>query len=60
MPDDKQRTGPQDAKRISLAEDYEVQYWTKALGVSKERLMELVEQHGNSVEKIRHILGQWR
>jgi Protein of unknown function (DUF3606) len=60
MPDDKQQSGPQDRKRISLNEDYEVQYWTKALGVSKDKLTELVEQHGNSVEKIRHALGQWK
>jgi hypothetical protein len=33
---------PQDASRISLSEDREVRYWTKTLGISKERLEELV------------------
>jgi hypothetical protein len=58
MADDKTKTAPQDASRISLNEDYEVQYWTKTLGVSKERLAELVRQHGNSADKVRQALGK--
>ena len=58
MADDKTKTAPQDASRISLSEDYEVQYWTKALGVSKERLAKLVRQHGDSVQKVRQALGK--
>jgi hypothetical protein len=58
MSDDKNNRGAQDRSRISLNEDYEVQYWTKALGVSKERLQELVAQHGNSADKIREALGK--
>lgn len=56
MSDDKTNRGAQDRSRISLGEDYEVRYWTEALGVSKERLEELVRQHGNSAEKIREAL----
>ena len=56
MSDDKTRRGPQDRSRISLSEDYEVRYWTEALGVSKERLEELVRKHGNSAEKVRDAL----
>ncbi|HWM48530.1 MAG TPA: DUF3606 domain-containing protein [Xanthobacteraceae bacterium] len=41
---------------MSLGEEWEVQYWTKVLGVSEERLAELVRQHGNSAEKIRAAL----
>lgn len=58
MADDKTKTAPQDASRISLSEDYEVRYWTQALGVSKERLAELVRQHGNSADKVRDALGK--
>lgn len=58
MADDKTKTTPQDAGRISLSDDYEVSYWTQALGVSKERLAELVRQHGNSAEKVRRALGK--
>jgi hypothetical protein len=56
MSDDKTKRGAQDRSRISLSEDYEVRYWTEALGVSKERLEELVRKHGNSAEKIRKAL----
>ncbi len=58
MADDKHNPGPQDGKRISLTEDYEVRYWTKALGGSKEQLVDLVERHGNSAEKVRAALGK--
>jgi len=39
-----------------LSEEYKVQYWTKALGVGRERLEQLVREHGDSVEKIREAL----
>jgi benzoyl-CoA reductase/2-hydroxyglutaryl-CoA dehydratase subunit BcrC/BadD/HgdB len=58
MADDKSQRAPQDAARINIHEDYEVQYWTKALGVSKERLAELVTKHGVSAEKVREALGK--
>ena len=56
MGDDKTKRGPQDRSRISLSEDYEVRYWTEALGVSREELERLVKQHGNSAAKIREAL----
>lgn len=58
MSDDKSNRGPQDASRINVNEDYEVQYWTKELGVSEERLKQLVEDHGVSVEAVRRALGK--
>jgi uncharacterized protein DUF3606 len=56
MPDDKNNRGAQDRSRISLNQDYEVRYWTEALGVSRERLEELVRKYGNSAQKIREAL----
>jgi hypothetical protein len=56
MSDDKTKRGPQDRSRISISEDYEVRYWTEALGVSRERLEEFVKKHGNSAEKVREAL----
>lgn len=53
MSDDKSKTAPQDASRINVNEDYEVRYWTKELGVSEDRLRELVKEHGTSAEKVR-------
>lgn len=57
MPDDLSDRGPQDRSRISMQEDHEVRYWTKALNVSKERLAQLVKQVGNSVEAVKRKLG---
>jgi hypothetical protein len=57
MADDKTPRGmQQDRKLISLEQDYEVRYWTEALGVSRERLQELVTKHGHSAETIREAL----
>lgn len=56
MSDDKTKTGPQDASRISLGEDYELDYWTTALGVTRERLHDAVGQVGNSADEVRAFL----
>ena len=58
MADDSRKRGPQDRSRISLNEEYEVRYWTKTLGVTPERLREIVNQVGNSVEKVRERLAK--
>ncbi|MDB5319515.1 MAG: hypothetical protein JWN40_1146 [Phycisphaerales bacterium] len=58
MADDLTNRGPQDRSRISMSEDYEVRYWTKALGVSKEELQKLVDEHGNSAAHIKEVLGK--
>lgn len=53
MPDDKTKRGEPDRSKINLSEDYEVRYWTKTLGISREHLQELVRRYGNSVEEVR-------
>jgi Protein of unknown function (DUF3606) len=58
MADDLHLKGPQDRTRISLTEPWEVRYWTKALGVSKEELERPVKEHGHCVKKIREVLGK--
>ncbi|MDX6456291.1 MAG: hypothetical protein QOD48_2398 [Gaiellaceae bacterium] len=58
MADDLTDRGPQDRSRISMSEDYEVRYWTKALGVSKEELQKFVDKHGNSAANIKEVLGK--
>ena len=57
MSDDKNQTSP-DRKFIALGEDYEVEYWTKALGVSKDELERAVAQVGNSADKVRERLAK--
>jgi len=58
MSDDKNNRGPQDRSRISLNEDYEVRYWTDALGVTEDRLRELVGRVGNSAQAVREAMGK--
>jgi hypothetical protein len=52
MSDDTSLRAPQDASRISLEEDYEVRYWTKKWGVSREKLEEAVQQVGQSASAV--------
>jgi uncharacterized protein DUF3606 len=58
MSDDLKNVGSPDRKLISLEEEHEVRYWTTALGVTEQRLRELVAKHGHSAEKIRQALGK--
>ena len=57
MSDDRQNRGEPDRSRISLDEDYEVRYWTKALDVSEDRLREVVGRVGPNTSKVRAELG---
>ena len=56
MPDSKKQTGSPDSKRINVNEDHELSYWTKELGVTKNKLMEIVGRVGTSVEAVRKEL----
>jgi hypothetical protein len=58
MPDDLKKRGAQDQSRISMSEEHEVRYWTKALGVTKEKLAEAVSKVGHSVDAVRRALGK--
>lgn len=57
MSDDKRNTGSPDRDRINVNEDYEVQYWSKELGVTPEQLREAVERVGPTVDAVRRQLG---
>ena len=46
-----------DHKLISLTEPHEVRYWTNTLGISEERLREVVGRVGHSAAKVRLELG---
>ena len=58
MSDDKTNRGPADASRINVHEEYELAYWTKDLGVSRERLLEAVKAAGVSADRVREFLKQ--
>jgi len=48
MSDNLQNRGQQDRSRINLHEKWEVQYWTKELGVTEEELAKAVKEAGSS------------
>ena len=57
MSDDKTSRAEADRSRISLSEEHEVRYWTKALGVTEERLRATVKRVGHSAARVREELG---
>jgi len=57
MSDNKTKHGASDRNLISLGEEHEVRYWTKALGVSEQRLRDAVKKVGHSAAKVRIELG---
>ncbi len=46
-----------DRSKIHMQEAYEVKYWTKALGVSREQLQKAVDKVGNSAAAVRKELA---
>jgi len=58
MADDKTDRGPQDRSRINMSEDYEVRYWTKKFGVTKDELAKAVAKAGQSAAAVAHALGK--
>lgn len=60
MSDDKTNRGPADAKRINVNEDYEVTYWTRALGVSEAQLRAAVSRVGVMADDVRAELRRKR
>lgn len=44
---------PQDKNFISLSEDWEVKYWTKALGVTEQQLRAAVKAVGSGTKKLK-------
>ena len=56
MADDRTRQGSRDRSRIAIGEDYEVAYWTKRFGVTRDRLAEAVRAVGNSADAVERYL----
>ena len=46
MPDDKSKTGPEDAQRVNIHEAYEVEYWCRKFGCTAEQLKTAVKNVG--------------
>lgn len=58
MSDNLDDRGQQDRSRINLNEKWEVQYWTKELGVSQEELERAVKAAGPSAAAVRQHLNR--
>jgi hypothetical protein len=58
MPDDKSKQGAADRSRINVNESHEVNYWTKELGVTKEKLEAAVKKVGVMVADVRKHLAK--
>lgn len=57
MADNKTRRGQPDRGKINMQEDYEVKYWARELGVTRDELQRLVDKVGNSAAAVRKELG---
>jgi hypothetical protein len=59
MSDNLQKSGQQDRSRINVHEEWEVRYWTEALGVSRQELERAVAAVGVSADAVReHLKGK--
>lgn len=58
MSDDKTNRGPQDRSRISMSEDYEIDYWTRKFGVDRDELADAVEAVGSGSQAVADYLGK--
>lgn len=56
MSDDLNNRHGQDRTRINVNESWEVAYWTKELGVTKEELEQAVKSAGTQVDAVRQHL----
>jgi len=52
MADDKTKIGKPDRDRINVNEDYELRDWSKKLGISPDRLKEIVAKVGPMVSDV--------
>jgi hypothetical protein len=57
MSDDLKIKRPLDAKKISVKETWELDYWTKTLNVSADRLRQAVRAVGPMVDDVKRHLG---
>ena len=52
MADDKKKRGGADRARVAAGEGYEVSYFARKHGITKEQAEELIKKVGNSREKL--------
>lgn len=60
MADDKNDRGAQDRSRVAGGEEYEIRYFADKHGISMEQAQQLIDQHGNSREKLDEAARQMK
>jgi hypothetical protein len=58
MPDNLEERGKPDQDRINVHEPWERKRWAHELGISEDRLRELVKLHGPMVKDVKKALGK--
>jgi hypothetical protein len=58
MPDDKTKRRPQDASRINVHEQYELNWWCHEFGITEAQLKHAVSMAGTSAAAVRKYLGK--
>jgi hypothetical protein len=58
--DGRDRRGGRERARINMGEATEVQYWTKAFGISQDHLAEIVTKVGDRVDAVRAEIADAR
>jgi len=58
MSDDLNKKQPQDPTKINTHEDWELEYWSKKWGVTKDKIIQASKIVGNGTEKIKKQLGK--
>lgn len=56
MPDDLTKKRPQDAEKINLSQQHEIDYWTKALYTTEAKLRDAVSKVGPYVSDVKEYL----
>ena len=56
MPDNLTKKIPQDASRINIHQEYEMNYWADKFGCTKEKIKKAVKEVGDSVEEVKKYL----
>lgn len=57
MSDDLTRRKPEDPTKINVNQSWEIQYWTKKLGVSEQKLKTAVSKVGPLVKDVKRYLN---
>lgn len=56
MPDDLTRRKPEDPTKINVNQSWEIEYWTKKLGVTEQQLRTAVNAVGPLVKDVKRYL----